>query len=253
MNVAGETAIVTGAASGLGRACAQLLAAKGARVGVIDLNEAGAQEVAREMGGVAAACDVADGPSGQAAVEAIVAKLGAPRVLVNCAGIGPPKRVLGRDGPMPLADFERIIRVNLIGTFNMIRLVAAHMATLAPLPTGGRGAIVATASIAAYDGQIGQAAYAASKGGVVGMVLPIAREFAQVGIRVNAIAPGIFATPLLASLPQDAQDSLGRSVPYPARLGDPQEFAALMLHIVENDYMNGETVRIDGALRMAPR
>ena len=253
MNVAGETAIVTGGASGLGRACAQLLAAKGARVGVIDLNEAGAHEVARDLGGVAAACDVADGLSGQAAVDLLVAKLGAPRVLVNCAGIGPPKRVLGRDGPMPLADFERIIRVNLIGTFNMTRLVAAHMAKLAPTATGGRGVIVATASVAAYEGQIGQAAYAASKGGVVGMVLPIAREFAQVGIRVNAIAPGIFATPLLASLPQDAQDSLGRSVPYPARLGDPKEFAALMLHIVENDYMNGETVRIDGALRMAPR
>ena len=253
MNVSGETAIVTGGASGLGRACAELLASKGARVGVIDLNEAGAQEVARAVGGVAAACDVADAASGQAAVEVIVARLGAPRVLVHCAGIGPPKRVLGREGPMPLADFERIIRVNLIGTFNMIRLVAAHMAKLPALESGGRGAIVATASIAAYDGQIGQAAYAASKGGVVGMVLPIAREFAQHGIRVNAIAPGIFATPLLASLPQDAQDSLGRSVPHPARLGEPSEFAALVMHIVENEYMNGETIRIDGALRMAPR
>ena len=253
MNVAGETAIVTGGASGLGRACVEAFAAQGARVGVIDINEAAAEDVARAVGGFAAACDVADGASGQSAVDAIAAKLGAPRVLVNCAGVGPPKRVLGRDGPMPLADFERVIRVNLIGTFNMTRLAAAHMATLAPLAHGGRGVIVATASVAAYEGQIGQAAYSASKGGVAGMVLPIAREFAQHAIRVNAVAPGIFATPLLASLPQDAQDSLARSVPNPARLGDPAEFAALVLHIVANDYLNGETIRLDGALRMAPR
>jgi len=253
MNVAGETAIVTGGASGLGRACAEALAANGARVGVIDIDEAAARRVARAIGGFAAVCDVADAGGGQSAIDAIVAELGAPRVLVHCAGIGPPKRVLGRDGPMPLADFERVIRVNLIGTFNMTRLAGAHMAKLAPSASGGRGVIVATASVAAYEGQIGQAAYSASKGGIVGMVLPIAREFAQHAIRVNAVAPGIFATPLLASLPQEAQDSLGRSVPHPARLGDPAEFAALVLHIVANDYLNGETIRLDGALRMAPK
>ena len=173
-------------------------------------------------------------------------------MLVNCAGIGTAKRVVGRDGPHPLADFEKVIRVNLIGTFNMIRLAAAAMGKLEPID-GERGVIVSTASVAAYDGQIGQAAYSASKGGVVAMTLPIARELAQIGVRVNAIAPGIFMTPMLFGLPQAAQDLLGASVPFPARLGQPAEYAALAVHIVENGYINGETIRIDGALRMAPR
>ncbi len=174
------------------------------------------------------------------------------RILVNCAGIGVGRRVVGRDGPHPLADFDRVIRVNLIGTFNMIRLAAAEMAKLEPVE-GERGVIISTASVAAYDGQIGQAAYSASKGGVVAMTLPIARELAQFGIRVNAIAPGVFMTPMMAGLPQAAQDSLGASVPFPARLGQPAEYAALAVHIVENGYLNGETIRIDGALRMAPK
>jgi NAD(P)-dependent dehydrogenase (short-subunit alcohol dehydrogenase family) len=173
-------------------------------------------------------------------------------VLVNCAGIGVAKRVAGRDGPHPLADFDKVVRVNLIGTFNMIRLAAAEMGKLEPVE-GERGIIISTASVAAYDGQIGQAAYSASKGGVVAMTLPIAREFAQFGIRVNAIAPGVFMTPMMAGLPQAAQDSLGASVPFPARLGQPAEYAALAIHIIENGYINGETIRIDGALRMAPK
>ena len=173
-------------------------------------------------------------------------------MLINCAGVGTAKRVVGRDGPQPLADFEEVIRVNLIGTFNMIRLAAAAMARLEPID-GERGVIVSTASVAAYEGQIGQAAYSASKGGVVAMTLPIARELAQIGVRVNAIAPGIFLTPMLFGLPRAAQDSLAASVPFPARLGAPAEFAALAVHVVENGYINGETIRIDGALRMAPR
>jgi NAD(P)-dependent dehydrogenase (short-subunit alcohol dehydrogenase family) len=174
-------------------------------------------------------------------------------VLVNCAGIGPAKRIVGRDGPMPLADFARVIQVNLIGTFNAMRLAAADMQALDPLEDGERGVIVSTASVAAYEGQIGQAAYAASKGGVLALVLPAARELAQFGIRVNAIAPGIFATPMLMGLPEEVQLSLGASVPFPKRLGRPEQYADLVLHILENRYINGETIRLDGALRMAPR
>ena len=196
--------------------------------------------------------DVGDDASAAAAVAKAAAAHGPARILVNCAGIGPPKRVVGKDGPQPLSDFEKVIRVNLIGTFNMIRLVAASAGKLDPID-GERGVIVSTASVAAYEGQIGQAAYSASKGGVVAMTLPIAREFAQFGVRVNTIAPGIFMTPMLFGLPQAAQDSLGASVPFPARLGAPAEYAALAVHIVENGYINGETIRIDGALRMAPR
>ncbi len=252
MNISGIAAIVTGGGSGLGRATAEALAAKGARVAVIDLNASAADEVAKRLGGFAAACDVADAASASAAIAKAEAAHGPARVLVNCAGVGTAKRVVGRDGPQPLQDFEKVIRVNLIGTFNMIRLAAASMAKLEPLE-GERGVIVSTASVAAYDGQIGQAAYSASKGGVVAMTLPIARELAQMGVRVNAIAPGIFITPMLFGLPKEVQDSLGASVPFPARLGAPAEYAALALHIVENGYINGETIRIDGALRMAPR
>ncbi len=253
MNLAGVAAIVTGGGSGLGKATAESFAAKGTRVAVLDRNVQAAEEVAKAIGGLAAPCDVADAASAEAAVAKAEAAHGAARVLVNCAGVGTAKRVVGRDGAQPLGDFETVIRVNLVGTFNMIRLAAAAMARLAPLEGGERGVIISTASVAAYEGQIGQAAYSASKGGVVAMTLPIARELAQFGVRVNAIAPGLFLTPMLLGLPQEAQDSLGRSVPYPARLGEPREYAALAAHIVENAYLNGETIRIDGALRMQPR
>jgi NAD(P)-dependent dehydrogenase (short-subunit alcohol dehydrogenase family) len=252
VKISGAAAIVTGGGSGLGRATAEALAAKGARVAVIDLNPAAAEEAAKAVGGLALVCDVADEASASAAVAKAEAAHGPARILVNCAGIGVAKRVVGRDGPHPLADFDRVIRVNLIGTFNMIRLASAGMAKLEPID-GERGAIVSTASVAAFDGQIGQAAYSASKGGVVAMTLPIARELAQFGIRVNTIAPGIFFTPMLLGLSQAAQDSLGQSVPFPARLGQPAEYAALAVHLVENGYINGETIRIDGALRMAPK
>ncbi len=253
MRISGAAAIVTGGGSGLGRATAEALAAKGARVAVFDLNPAAAEEAAKAIGGLAVVCDVADDASAAAAIAKAEEAHGAARILVNCAGIGTPIRVVSRDGaPAPLADFEKVIRVNLIGTFNMIRLAAASMGKLEPVD-GERGVIVSTASVAAYEGQIGQAAYSASKGGVVAMTLPIARELARIAVRVNAIAPGIFMTPMLAGLRQDVQDSLGASVPFPARLGAPAEYAALAVHIVENGYINGETIRIDGALRMAPR
>jgi NAD(P)-dependent dehydrogenase (short-subunit alcohol dehydrogenase family) len=252
MRLSGVAAIVTGGGSGLGRATAEALAAKGAQVAVFDLNPAAAEEAAKAIGGVAVVGDVADEASAGAAIAKAAAAHGPARVLVNCAGIGVAKRVVGRDGPHPLADFERVIRVNLVGTFNMIRLAAAAMGKLEPID-GERGVIVSTASVAAYDGQIGQAAYSASKGGVVAMTLPIARELAQLAVRVNTIAPGIFLTPMLLGLSQVAQDSLGASVPFPQRLGAPAEYAALAAHIVENGYINGETIRIDGALRMAPR
>lgn len=253
MDIAGQAAIVTGGASGLGAATAGALAAAGARVAVLDVNEKAAAEVASEIGGLAAACDVTSSDDVEAALKKANAAHGAARILVNCAGIGPAKRIVGRDGPMPLAEFERVIRVNLIGTFNCLRLVAASMQTLDPLADGERGVIVSTASVAAFEGQIGQGAYSASKGGVAALTMPAAREFAQFGIRVLAIAPGIFRTPMLLSLPQQAQDSLGASVPFPKRLGEPDEFAELVLHMVRNRYLNGEVVRLDGALRMAPR
>jgi NAD(P)-dependent dehydrogenase (short-subunit alcohol dehydrogenase family) len=253
MKISGAAAIVTGGGSGLGRATAEALAAKGARVAVVDLNPAAAEEAAKAVGGVALVCDVADNASAAAAIAKAEDAHGAARVLINCAGIGTSTRVVSREGaPAPLVDFEKVIRVNLIGTFNMIRLAAASMGKLEPVD-GERGVIVSTASVAAFEGQIGQAAYSASKGGVVAMTLPIARELARISVRVNAIAPGIFMTPMLAGLRQDVQDSLGASVPFPARLGAPAEYAALAVHIVENGYINGETIRIDGGLRMAPR
>ena len=253
MRISGAAAIVTGGGSGLGRATAEALAAKGARVAVFDLNAAAAEDAAKAIGGLAVVCDVADDASATAAVANAEEAHGAARIVVNCAGIGTPTRVVSRErAPAPLADFEKVIRVNLIGAFNMIRLAAASMGKLEPVD-GDRGVIVSTASVAAYEGQIGQAAYSASKGGVVAMTLPIARELARIAVRVNAIAPGIFMTPMLFGLPQATQDSLGASVPFPARLGAPEEYAALAVHIVENGYINGETIRIDGALRMAPR
>jgi NAD(P)-dependent dehydrogenase (short-subunit alcohol dehydrogenase family) len=253
MDINGHAAIVTGGGSGLGAETAAELAGAGAKVAVLDVNLDGARAVADKIGGIALKCDVADAEGATAAVAAARAKHGAARILVNCAGIGPPRRILGRDGPMPLGDFERVIRVNLIGTFNMMRLAAADMAALAPLEHDERGVIVSTASVAAYEGQVGQVAYSASKGGVVGLTLPAARDLAQFGIRVNTIAPGIILTPLLKSLPDDVQASLAASVPFPKRLGAPSEFARLVRHCVENGYLNGEVIRLDGALRMAPR
>jgi NAD(P)-dependent dehydrogenase (short-subunit alcohol dehydrogenase family) len=253
MEVKGQAAIVTGGASGLGAACARTLAAAGARVTVIDMNQKAAAEVAIDINGIAIACDVADSAGAEAAIKQAAADHGPARILVNCAGIGTAKRIVGKDGPMPLADYERVIRVNLIGTFNMMRLVAAGMQGLPPLADGERGVIVSTASIAAFEGQVGQSAYSSSKGGVAALTLPAAREFAQFGIRVLAIAPGIFGTPMLRSLPPEVQDSLGASVPFPKRLGEPREFAALVMHCIHNAYLNGEVIRLDGALRLSPR
>lgn len=253
MKIEGVTAIVTGGGSGLGRATAEALAAKGAKVAVVDRNEAAASEVAGLIGGLAVALDVADAGAAEAAFARIESEIGAARILVNCAGIGIAKRVIGKDGPQALADFETVIRVNLLGSFNMLRLATAAMAKLEPLDGGERGVVINTASIAAYEGQIGQAAYSASKGGIVAMTLPIAREMAQFGIRVNAIAPGLFLTPLLLGLPEEARISLGKSIPFPARLGEPTEFAGLAVHMTENAFLNGEVVRLDGALRMQPR
>ncbi len=253
MNLKDQAAIVTGGASGLGAATARRLAKEGAKVAVCDLNTKLAETVAGEIGGVAITCDVADSASAEAAIAAAAKAHGPARVLINCAGIGVAKRVVGREGPMALADFERVIKVNLIGSFNMLRLATAEMSKLEPLANGERGVVVSTASVAAYDGQIGQSAYSASKGGIVSMTLPIARELAQFGIRVLAIAPGLFLTPLLAMLPQEAQDSLAASIPFPRRLGDPTEFASLVMQMIDNPYLNGEVVRLDASLRMAPK
>jgi NAD(P)-dependent dehydrogenase (short-subunit alcohol dehydrogenase family) len=252
MDVRNAAAIVTGGASGLGAATATALAKAGARVSVLDIDEDGANSVAKQVDGLGIRCDVTDDSSALAAVNSAAKAHGAARILVNCAGIAPAKRMVGKDGPMPLAEFRRTIEINLIGTFNMMRLAAAGMSKLDPVE-GERGIIVSTASIAAFEGQIGQTAYAASKGGVAALTLPAARELAQFGIRVMTIAPGIFGTPMLKGLPQEAQDSLGKSVPNPPRLGNPEEFADLVLSIAKNRYLNGEVIRIDGALRMAPR
>jgi len=253
MDIKGQAAIVTGGASGLGAATARTLAAGGAKVAIVDVNAKAAAEVAIDINGLAIACDVADSAAAEAAIKKAAADHGPARILVNCAGVGPAKRIVGRDGPMPLEDFERVIRINLIGTFNMMRLAAAAMQPLAPMADGERGVIVSTASVAAFEGQIGQAAYSSSKGGIAALTLPAAREFAQFGIRVLAIAPGIFGTPMLRALPQEAQDSLGAAVPFPKRLGSPREFAALVMHCIHNSYLNGEVIRLDGALRLAPR
>ena len=252
MDVSGVSAIVTGAASGLGAATARALAAGGAKVAVMDLNMDVASEVATDIGGIAIRCDVASADSAEQAVADARDKQGPARILVCCAGIAPPKKIVGRNGPQALEDFAKIININLIGSFNMMRLAATDMLALDALDTGERGVMINTASIAAFEGQVGQAAYAASKGGVASMTLPAAREFASKGIRVLAIAPGIFGTPMLFGLPQDVQDSLGASVPFPSRLGDPAEYAKLAMHMIDNVMLNGEVVRLDGALRMQP-
>ncbi|MSQ53041.1 MAG: SDR family oxidoreductase [Betaproteobacteria bacterium] len=253
MKLQGQSALVSGGASGLGAQTARRLAAAGAKVAVLDLNEKLAGELAREIGGIAVACDVAEAQSAEAAVARAKEQIGVARVLVNCAGVAGAQRIVGRNGPMPLEVFERIIRINLIGCFNMMRLAANEMSKLEALEDGERGVIISTTSVAAYEGQLGQSAYAASKGGIVSLTLPAAREFAQFGIRVLAIAPGIFHTPLLYELPKEVQESLGASIPFPKRLGKPDEFARLVLHLIDNPYMNGEVVRLDGALRLPPR
>jgi NAD(P)-dependent dehydrogenase (short-subunit alcohol dehydrogenase family) len=253
MNPKGQVAIVTGGGSGLGEATARALAAKGAKVAIFDIGMERAEKVAADLGGIAVKCDVSSAESGEAAVAEVADRLGTARILVNCAGIGIAAKTTGKDGAHKLDLFQKVLAVNLAGTFNMIRLVAVRAEQLEPLDGGERGVIVNTASVAAFDGQIGQAAYSASKGGVVGMTLPIARDLARAGIRVCTIAPGIFRTPMLAGLPQDAQDSLGKQVPFPPRLGEPAEYGALAVHIVENQMLNGETIRLDGAIRMAPK
>ena len=254
MQINGQAALVTGGGSGLGEATARELARLGAKVAVLDLNLDNAKKVAADINGLAIQCDVSSGDSMESAIEQASAAHGPARILMQIAGIGSAKRVVGKDGSAaPLEDFIKVVNVNLIGTYNAARLFAAAAAKLDPLQDGERGVMVFTASVAAFDGQVGQQAYSASKGGVVGMTLPMARDLAQHGIRVCTIAPGLFSTPLMRTLPQPVQASLAASIPFPPRLGKPEEFAELACHIVTNGHLNGEVIRLDGALRMAPR
>ncbi len=254
MNVQGQAALVTGGGSGLGEATARELARLGAKVAILDVNLVAAQKVASDIGGIAMQCDVTSPDSVQSAITQAQAAHGPARILMQIAGIGSAKRVVGKDGnAAPLEDFAKVINVNLIGTYNVARLFAAACAKLEPMEDGERGAMVFTASVAAFDGQVGQQAYSASKAGVAGMTLPMARDLAQHGIRVCTIAPGLFATPLMRTLPEPVQQSLAASIPFPQRLGKPEEFAQLAVHIVTNGHLNGEVIRLDGALRMAPR
>ncbi len=253
MNTKNIVAIVTGGASGLGAATAKALAAAGAKVAILDMNISLAQKIAEEINGIAVECNVADEASVINAINLVKEKQGVARILVNCAGIGTPGRIVGKNGSMPLTDFSKVINVNLVGSFNMMRLAAAEMIAADTMQDEERGVIISTASVAAYEGQIGQAAYSASKGGIVSLTLPAAREFAQFGIRVNAIAPGLFLTPLLEGLSDEAKQSLSAAILFPKRLGNADEFAKLVLHIIDNNYINGEVIRIDGALRMQPK
>ena len=254
MDVRGQAAVVTGGASGLGAATARILAEKGAKVTLLDLNEQKGTAVAKEIGGVFCKCEVADEAQVQGALEAARAAHGPARILINCAGIGGAGRIAGRDGPYDLKKFTRIVTVNLIGTFNVTRLFAAEASQLDPVTEDGeRGVIVMTASVAAYEGQIGQVAYSASKGGIVGMTVPIARDLAARGVRICTIAPGVILTPLADNLSPEAMKALNASVPFPPRMGHDTEYAQLALHICENGYLNGETIRLDGGLRMGPR
>lgn len=253
MDIKGHAAVITGGASGLGAATARELAERGAKIALLDLNVDKGEPLAKELGGVFTPCDVADANSVKLALEFAKSENGPARILINCAGIGGAERVVGRKGPADLDRFTKIITVNLVGTFNVIRLFSADVVEQRPLDDGERGVVVMTASVAAFDGQIGQAAYSASKGGIAGMTLPLARDLSNRGIRVCTIAPGILLTPLVDILSEEILDGLGKGVPFPQRLGKPQEYAALALHICENSYLNGETIRLDGALRMAPR
>ena len=254
MKIEAQAALVTGGASGLGEATARELARLGAKVAIIDVNSALAEKVAAEIGGIACICDITQAESVTAALDKAEAAHGPARILMNVAGIGSAKRIVGKDGsPAPLEDFVRVVNVNLVGAYNMARLYAARCVKLDPLDGGERGVMMFTASVAAFDGQVGQQAYSASKGGLVGMTLPMARDLAQHGIRVCTVAPGLFATPLMQQLPEAVQESLAKSIPFPQRLGKPEEFAQLAAHIVTNGHLNGEVIRLDGALRMAPR
>ena len=250
MDVKGLGALVTGGGSGLGADTARHLAAAGAKVTVLDISEDNAKAVAGEVGGLGLACDVGSAEAAEAAVAQAREAHGPARVLVNCAGIAPAKRIVGRGGPMPLEEFEQVIRTNLIGSFNLLRLAAADMAGADPLEDDERGVIISTSSIAAVEGQLGQVAYAASKAGINGMMLPAAREFAKIGIRVLTIAPGLIATPLLLNMPQEVQDDLAGQIPFPHRFGKTSEFAGLVMHIVTNPMLNGGVIRLDGAMRM---
>lgn len=251
MKLEGHAAIVTGGASGMGAETARALAAGGARVAVMDVNKHALEGVAKEIGGLAVECDVTSAGSAEAAVAEARTAHGAARVLVNCAGIATAKRIVGRDGPMPLEDFSRVINVNLVGTFNMMRLVAADLYGEEPLDEDGeRGIIVNTASVAAFEGQIGQAAYSASKGGIVSLTIQAARDLSGKGIRVMTIAPGFIATPMLLGMPQEVQDSLAQQTPFPKRFGRPDEYSGLVMHIIENQMLNGDVIRLDGAARM---
>ena len=253
MNLDGTSAIITGGASGLGAATARELTARGVKVTLWDLNEDLGNEVAKEIGGAFAKVNVSSEEDALAGLEVAMAAHGAPRILINCAGLGRASKIVGKDGPMNLDDFKFVIDTNLIGTFNCTRLVANEICKTEPMEYGERGAVVNTASVAAFEGQIGQIAYTASKAGIVGMTLVMARDLSNMGVRVNTIAPGIFQTPLFARAPQNVVDSLAASVPFPKRLGEAPEFASMACELCENSYMNGETVRLDGAIRMAPR
>lgn len=253
MQINGQAAIVTGGASGMGAETARHLAKLGAKVTVLDMNEAAVKQVAEEIGGLGLLCDVSSAESAEKAVAEARAAHGPARIAVNCAGVAPAKRIVGRDGPMALDDFRKVIEVNLIGTFNMLRLAAADMGTLDPLESGERGVIVNTASVAAYEGQIGQAAYASSKGGIVALTICAARDLARSAVRVMTIAPGLIGTPMLLNMPQEVQDSLAATVPFPKRFGQPSEYARLVQHILENEMLNGEVIRLDGAILMAPQ
>lgn len=253
MKIEGKVAVITGGASGLGAGAARVLAAAGARVALLDLQADKAQRLAEELGGIAVNCNVAEEASAEKAFAEVKDRLGHCAIAVSCAGIGTAGRILGKEGPMALGVFAKTIQVNLIGTFNILRLAADQMQHNTPNEDGERGVIVNTASIAAFEGQIGQAAYSASKGGVVGMTLPAARELARFGIRVNTIAPGLFKTPMMESFSQEIQDALAAGLPFPSRLGKPEEFGALVKHMAENVIMNGETVRLDCAVRLAPK
>jgi len=252
MDIAGKVFIVTGGASGLGEGTARMLAGLGGKVVIADMQVDKGQAIAKELGGAFLRCDVSQEADAQSVV-AQAASMGKLMGLVNCAGIAPAEKTVGKNGAHLLSVFSKVIQVNLVGTFNMIRLAAEAMAKNEPESTGERGAIINTASVAAYDGQMGQAAYSASKGGVVGMTLPIARDLARNGIRVMTIAPGIFGTPMMFGMPQEVQDSLAAAVPFPSRLGTPEDYAKLARHIFENDMLNGEVIRLDGAIRLAPR
>ncbi|MFP5305804.1 MAG: 3-hydroxyacyl-CoA dehydrogenase [Gammaproteobacteria bacterium] len=253
MDIRDRVFVVSGGASGLGEATVRRAVANGGKAVIADMNAERGEALASELGARFVRCDVTQDADAKSAIAAAQQAFGRVDVLVNCAGIGTPAKAVGKDGPLPLEQFDKVIRINLIGTFNMIRIAAAAMQQQAPNAGGERGVIVNTASVAAFDGQIGQPAYAASKAGVVGMTLPLAREFARTGIRVVTIAPSLFMTPMMHSLPKEAQDSLGAQVPFPARLGQPEEFAQLVQSIVENPMLNGETIRLDGAIRMAPK